>query len=132
VVHAQGIDSPDSWTGGNGWCDEEAGICFRAWVTGSRIELRWLVEVEPAPTLRVSRTPVSGTSRDRQIIAESYKSGEFVFIDDDVQPGIIYIYELEQVDPPKLLGEPVEAGVSVSSANPDVPCLVYLPVAFYR
>ncbi|MGQ9554262.1 MAG: hypothetical protein ACUVWR_09135 [Anaerolineae bacterium] len=113
AVGAEGIFTPEEWTGGNGWCDGD--ICFRAWPVSSGVEVSWRVQQEPAPELRVLRL-LSASSSSPTVIASSSGSGEFRFVDTDLQPGMVYVYEL--VAGEQTLGQPLEAGLAANANDP--------------
>ncbi len=138
VVPAQAQGSfpvdPQAWAGGNGWCAD--GVCFRAWSTDGRIELRWVVDSGAAPNLAVLRRQITPQFEDATPIAESTCSegacpGEFVYADDNVTQGALYQYSLVRESDGQLLGEPLEAGLAATAVDPGGSGRhrVYLPLA---
>ena len=113
AVTAEGAFSPEEWAGSNGWCDGDT--CFRAWPGSAGVELRWRVQQEPAPELRVLRVLPASPSAPR-VIASSSGNGEFSFVDTDLQPGVVYVYEL--VAGQQSLGQPLEAGLAANAGDP--------------
>ena len=126
VASAEGAFTPEEWAGGNGWC--EGDICFRAWPTNTGVELTWRVQHEPAPDLQVLRL-LPASSSPATVIASSSGSGEFRFVDTDLQPGMVYVYEL--VSGQQSLGQPLEAGLAANANDPgggSGKYKVYLPI----
>lgn len=132
-VRAEGLLplSPESWAGGNGWC--EGGICFRAWSLPQGVEVRWLVDLEVAPTLTVLRRQLAPATEAAAVtVAGSSTTGEFIYQDSAVSRGALYQYQLVRDDGAVVLGEALEAGlvaaaVEPGGSGPHLPHLVYLP-----
>ncbi len=137
VVSAQGpatSAAESEWTGGNGWCQD--GICFRAWAGTAGVEVGWRVETDPARNLIVTRRALQPALDAAPVaIADSGSEGEFSYLDDDVAPGAIYLYELVDPDSAERLGDALEAGVAATASDPGGGAgshLVYLPITLKR
>lgn len=134
-VQAQSPFPPDpqAWTGGNGWC--EGGVCFRAWAGPDGIEVSWVVNSVSAPSLTVLRRQIQPSIDLAQPLIQSACSetkcpGQFIYEDTAVERGAIYQYTLVQTDGSEVMGEPLEAGLSVTAVDPggDSGHRVYLPI----
>ncbi|MHB0875391.1 MAG: hypothetical protein ACYC5O_05025 [Anaerolineae bacterium] len=109
---AQGTCVPDFDLGGNGWCAD--GINFRAWQVEGGIELRWAVS-DDGVDIAIERQ-VAGGAADAVVVATSTAAGEFIMLDEGVEPGPSYVYQVLRAG--EAVGAPIEAGIGTTATDP--------------